>query len=110
MSLIVIFIFGVVIFGAVILSFFLGFSENKSKTNKTNQVDPIDYDGSANWSRIPQWLPIRHYKPSSLSNYKLLHDFHLFAITMLYRITKILTLLQLTIIAHPYTQSINESL
>ena len=46
MSLIVIFIFGVVIFGAVILSFFLGFSENKSKTNKTNQVDPIDYDGT----------------------------------------------------------------
>lgn len=53
MSLIVIFIFGVVIFGAVILSFLLGFSENKSKTNKTNQIDPIDYDGSGNWSRIP---------------------------------------------------------
>tara|TARA_B100000965_G_C19529110_1_gene730247 strand:- start:1163 stop:1336 length:174 start_codon:yes stop_codon:yes gene_type:complete len=53
MSLFVIFIFGFVIFGAVILSFLLGFSENKSKTNKTNQIDPIDYDGSGNWSRIP---------------------------------------------------------
>ena len=51
MSLILIFIFGVVIFGAVILSFFLGFSENKSKTNQTNQVDPIDYDGSGNWNK-----------------------------------------------------------
>ena len=53
MSLFVIFIFGIVIFGAVILSFFLGFSENKSKSNKTNPVDPIDYDRSGNWSRIP---------------------------------------------------------
>ncbi|MFL2628925.1 MAG: hypothetical protein ACJ0NO_00105 [Flavobacteriaceae bacterium] len=53
MSLILIFIFGIVIFGAVILSFILGFSENKSNKNKTPQVDPVDYDGSGNWGRIP---------------------------------------------------------
>tara|TARA_B100000780_G_scaffold41763_1_gene25964 strand:- start:956 stop:1129 length:174 start_codon:yes stop_codon:yes gene_type:complete len=53
MNILLLFFFGFLIFGAVIYSFILAFSETKSSKKVIEDVDSVDYDGGGNWGRVP---------------------------------------------------------